>query len=85
MFGEKSLKLNRIIFTSSICLKLFNVRGELIFYKKFEFDKVGENFRFFMQWIYPCESGKIINENDMIFVTTNRLNRRSPHIRMNKF
>jgi hypothetical protein len=70
MRNQKILKLIRHKFTTTITLKLYNGRRELIFNKRLKLDKNSENIRFIMNEIQPGKPGKIIDKQNIVRIAT---------------
>jgi hypothetical protein len=74
-----------LILTTPIRLYSKNFFVKEMFNKSLKFSEFLKNLIFMFKQIYPSKLATIINKTDIIFMTSNRLPRRTPHITENKF
>ena len=83
MGSKKSSKSQ--VFTTIIEIKCIDFLLKVCFHNGFKFDKHDFNFRFLLKGIKLNVFSEVINKYDIIFKTIMGNNKRSPHIRENKF
>jgi hypothetical protein len=74
-----------MILTTPVRLYSKNFLVKDTFNKSLEFTNFLKNLRFMLKKIYPSKLTKIINKSDIIFIVSNRLTRKTPHITKEKF
>jgi hypothetical protein len=74
-----------LLLTTLVRLYSKNFHIKETFNKSLKLTKFLENLILVLKQIYPSKLTKIINKTDIIFVTSNRLARRTPYITKNKF
>ena len=72
------MKLRVIEFTAVITLKEFDIFGEVCFDISGKLGVFGENISFGSERIHPQKIRILIQKQNIIFVTADALNRRSP-------
>jgi hypothetical protein len=74
-----------MILTTPVRLYSKNFLVKDTFNKSLEFTNFLKNLRFMLKKIYPSKLTKIINKSDIIFIVSNRLTCKTPHITKEKF
>src|SRR4051812_14777118 len=80
---EKGMEL--LILTTRVGLNCYDSPIKELLNKSLEITKFLKHFIFSFQEIHPCEFTEIINETDIIFISSKILRGRAPNIRKNKF